>query len=162
MRRNLGLALLVTLLCGPLAFSQHLQRDPVKPAFDSPRLIEAVDSVFIEDLTWMEVRDAMRAGKKTVIVATGGIEQNGPFLAANKHNIVLRGTTEAIARKLGNTLVAPIIGFVPEGQIDPPSSHMAYPSTVDRRVSMLPRAWVRAHHFDWRQRWKPERSEGCC
>ncbi|RLT09505.1 MAG: creatininase family protein, partial [Planctomycetota bacterium] len=59
-----------------------------------------------------------------------GIEQNGPYLAANKHNVVLRGTTDAIARKLGNTLVAPIIGFVPEGDIDPPTVHMKYPSTV--------------------------------
>ncbi|MDB5388231.1 MAG: hypothetical protein JWM11_3877, partial [Planctomycetaceae bacterium] len=98
--------------------------------FNAPRPIEAVDSVFIQDLTWMEVRDAMRAGKKTVIVSTGGIEQNGPYLVADKHNIVLRGTTEAIARKLGNALVAPIVGFVPEGEIDPPGLHMSYPTTV--------------------------------
>jgi len=43
-----------------------------------PRPIEAHDSVFIEELTWPEVRDALRAGKTTVIVATGGVEQNGP------------------------------------------------------------------------------------
>ena len=103
---------------------------PVNPDPNGPRPIDAVDSVFIEDMTWMEVRDAMKAGKDTVLVATGGIEQNGPYLAANKHNVVLRGTTEAIARKLGNTLVAPIIGFVPEGDIDPPTVHMHYPSTV--------------------------------
>jgi creatinine amidohydrolase/Fe(II)-dependent formamide hydrolase-like protein len=104
--------------------------DPVKPDPDSPRPIAAVDSVFIEDLTWMEVRDAMRAGKTTAIVATGGVEQNGPFLVAGKHNVILRATTEAIARKLGNALVAPIVPFVPEGDIDPPSSHMLYPSTI--------------------------------
>lgn len=130
MRRNLVLAVLVVVIAGPLAFSQAPKPDPVKPDFNSPRPIEAADSVFIEDLTWMEVRDAMRAGKKTVIVSTGGIEQNGPYLVANKHNIVLRGTTDAIARKLGNALVAPIIGFVPEGDIDPPKLHMPYPSTV--------------------------------
>ena len=64
----------------------------------------------------MEVRDALKAGKDTVIVATGGVEQNGPYLATGKHNNVLRATTEAIARKLGNTLVAPIVAFVPEGE----------------------------------------------
>jgi creatinine amidohydrolase/Fe(II)-dependent formamide hydrolase-like protein len=94
------------------------------------RPIEAADTLFIEDMTWMEVRDAMRAGKDTVIVATGGIEQNGPYLVAGKHNIVLRAMTGAIAKKLGNALVAPIVGFVPEGQIDPPTEHMKYPSTV--------------------------------
>ncbi len=104
--------------------------DPVAPDPNSPRPIEAVDSVFIEDLTWMEIRDALRAGKDTVIVSTGGVEQNGPYLVTGKHNVVLRGLTEAIARKLGNALVAPIVPFVPEGDIDPPTSHMKYPGTI--------------------------------
>jgi creatinine amidohydrolase/Fe(II)-dependent formamide hydrolase-like protein len=86
--------------------------------------------VFIEELTWMEVRDAMKGGVDTVIVATGGVEQNGPYLATGKHNYVLRGTTEAIAKKLGKTLVAPIVPFVPEGDISPPTLHMKYPGTI--------------------------------
>jgi creatinine amidohydrolase/Fe(II)-dependent formamide hydrolase-like protein len=98
------------------------------------RPIAARDSVFIEELTWIEVRDALRAGKDTVLIATGGVEQNGPYLAAGKHNYVLRATTEAIARKLGNTLVAPIVPFVPEGNISPPSGHMKYPSTISVRA----------------------------
>jgi creatinine amidohydrolase/Fe(II)-dependent formamide hydrolase-like protein len=104
--------------------------DPVAPDPNSPRPLEAVDSVFIEDLTWMEIRDALKAGADTVIVATGGIEQNGPYIVTAKHNYVLKGTTEAIARKLGKTLVAPIVPFVPEGDIDPPSLHMKYPGTI--------------------------------
>ncbi len=102
----------------------------MNPDPNMARPIEALDSVFLEELTWLEVRDAMRAGKTTAIVATGGIEQNGPYLALGKHNYVLRGTTEAIARKLGNTLVAPIVAFVPEGDIDPPSGHMRFPGTI--------------------------------
>ena len=104
--------------------------DPVSPDPETPRPIEAVDTVFIEDMTWMEVRDSMRSGKDTVIVATGGVEQNGPYLVTGKHNVVLRGTTESIARKLGNALVAPIVPFVPEGDIDPPTGHMKYPGTI--------------------------------
>ena len=100
------------------------------PDPNGPRPIDGVDSVFLEELTWMEVRDAMRAGKTTVIVATGGIEQNGPYLALGKHNYVLRATTEAIARKLGDALVAPIVPFVPEGDIEPPTGHMKYPGTI--------------------------------
>jgi creatinine amidohydrolase/Fe(II)-dependent formamide hydrolase-like protein len=107
--------------------------DPIRPDPQSPRPIDAVDSVFIEDLTWMEVRDALQAGKDTVIVATGGVEQNGPYLVTGKHNVVLRGTTAAIARKLGGTLVAPIVPFVPEGDIDPPTQHMLYPGTISVR-----------------------------
>jgi len=104
--------------------------DPVAPDPASPRPIDAVNSVFIEDLTWMEIRDALKNGVDTAIVATGGIEQNGPYLVTGKHNVVLRGTTEAIARKLGKTLVAPIVPFVPEGDISPPSLHMKYPGTI--------------------------------
>ena len=95
--------------------------------------IAARDSVFIEELTWIEVRDAIRAGKTTVIIATGGVEQNGPYLASGKHNYVLRATTEAIARKLGNTLVAPVVAFVPEGDISPPTGHMKYHATISVR-----------------------------
>tara|TARA_B100000029_G_scaffold503723_2_gene581229 strand:+ start:1155 stop:1982 length:828 start_codon:yes stop_codon:yes gene_type:complete len=104
--------------------------DPVSPDFNGKRPIAAADTVFIADMTWMEVRDAMRAGKDTVIIATGGIEQNGPYLVANKHGVVLKAMTESIARTLGNALVAPIVDFVPEGDIKPPTVHMKYPSTV--------------------------------
>jgi creatinine amidohydrolase/Fe(II)-dependent formamide hydrolase-like protein len=117
-------------LCLPAALLLAAIPDPVAPDPNSPRPIEAVESVFIEDLTWMEVRDAMKQGVDTVLIATGGVEQNGPYLVTGKHNFVLRGTTEAIARKLGKTLVAPIVPFVPEGDIDPPTSHMKYPGTI--------------------------------
>jgi creatinine amidohydrolase len=107
--------------------------NPMRPDPNAPRPIDPVDSVFLEELTWMEVRDAMRAGKTTAIIATGGIEQNGPYLALGKHNYVLRATTEAIARKLGNALVAPVVPFVPEGDIDPPTGHMLYPGSISVR-----------------------------
>jgi len=75
----------------------------------TPRPIAAVDSVWIEELTYLEVRDAMKAGKTNALIVTGSTEQNGPYLVGAKHNIVLRQTGEAIARKLGNALVAPIV-----------------------------------------------------
>jgi creatinine amidohydrolase len=96
----------------------------------TPRTIDGADTVFMEEMTWMEIRDALKAGKDTVIVATGGLEQNGPYLVSAKHNIILRATTEALARKLGNALVSSIIQFVPEGDIDPPTGMMRYPGTI--------------------------------
>jgi len=99
----------------------------------SPRPIEALNSVWIEELTWMEVRDAIAAGKTMAIVPTGGIEPNGPYVATGKHNYVLQGACEALARRLGNALCAPIVKFVPEGDIDTPSSHMRYPGTISMR-----------------------------
>ncbi len=97
------------------------------------RPIDALNSVWIEELTWMEVRDALREGKTTAIISTGGIEQNGPYLATGKHNYVLTGACEGIARKLGNALCAPVLKLVPEGDIDSPSGHMRYPGTISLR-----------------------------
>src|SRR5918993_5186971 len=95
-------------------------RNPYNCA-DAPNPIPAPNTVWLEEMTWMDVRDAMKAGKTTVIVSTGGIEPNGPWLALGKHNYVLQANCEAIARKLGNALCAPIVPFVPEGGLDPKS-----------------------------------------
>ncbi len=111
------------------AFGQD-KPDPVTPDPNGARPIAAADTLFIDEMTWMEVRDAMKAGKDSVIVAAGGIEQNGPYVVTGKHNVVLRATTQAIARKLGNALIAPIVGFAPEGDFDPPTDHMKYPGTI--------------------------------
>lgn len=124
-----------SLLTAMLAVALVLAAGPVAaqgrgPALDKPRPIDAVDTVFIEDMTWMEVRDAIQSGKTTAVVASGGVEQNGPYLVTGKHNVVLRGATEVIARELGNALVAPILKLVPEGDFDPPTGHMRYPGTV--------------------------------
>jgi len=117
-----------------LGFSLFVTYHGFAQNLEEPRPIPGVNSVFMEELTWMEIRDAIKDGKTTVIVATGGIEQNGPFVATGKHNYVLQVTTEAIARKLGNALVAPIVKFVPEGSIDPPSGHMKYAGTISLRM----------------------------
>lgn len=93
-------------------------------------LAQPPDTVFIEELTWTEVRDAIKAGTTTVILATGGTEQNGPHMVLGKHNFIIRHTAEQIARRLGNTLVAPVVSYVPEGNIDPPSGHMRFPGAI--------------------------------
>ena len=91
---------------------------------------DAPDTVFLEDLTWTEVRDAIRAGKTTIIIPAGGTEQNGPHMALGKHNARVRVLSERIARSLGDALVAPVIAYVPEGGIAPPTGHMRFPGTI--------------------------------
>jgi creatinine amidohydrolase len=100
---------------------------------DTPNPLPAVNTVWLEEMTWMDVRDALKAGKTTVIIPTGGFEPNGPWLALGKHNYVLQANCEAIARKLGNALCAPVVKFVPEGDIERKSSHMASPGTISMR-----------------------------
>src|SRR6201993_2773790 len=90
----------------------------------------AADTVFLEELTWTELRDQIRAGKTTIIIPIGGTEQNGAHMALGKHNFRVRYLSEKIARALGNALVAPVIAYVPEGGLAPPTGHMRFPGTI--------------------------------
>jgi creatinine amidohydrolase len=91
---------------------------------------EESGSVFLEDLTWTELRDEIGAGKTTIIVPIGGTEQNGPAMALGKHNRRVKLLSERIAVVLGNALVAPVIAYVPEGALNPPSGHLRFPGTI--------------------------------
>ena len=97
---------------------------------EAPALAQAPPSVFLEDFTWTELRDAIGAGKTTIIVPIGGTEQNGPAMALGKHNVRVRILSEKIAQALGNAIVAPVIAYVPEGGITPPTEHMRFPGTI--------------------------------
>lgn len=93
-------------------------------------LAQSAGSVFLEELTWTELRDLVHSGKTTIIVPIGGVEQSGPDMALGKHNVRVKALTERIARVLGNALIAPVIAYVPEGGINPPTAHMRFPGTI--------------------------------
>ncbi len=139
----LGMGVMV-LAAGVFAGAQQRQQDPKSMGGgdcaanpyncrDTANPLPKADTVWLEEMTWMDVRDAMAAGKTTVIIPTGGHEPNGPWLALGKHNYVLTANCDAIARKMGNALCAPVIKHVPEGNIDPPSGHMSSPGTITLR-----------------------------
>lgn len=104
---------------------------------DAPNPLPPSGGVYIPDLTWMEVRDAVADGKTTLFVPIGGIEQNGPFLALSKHDLIAREVAQRVAVAHGDALVAPVVSFVPEGDIFPKSGHMHYAGTVSVRDSTL-------------------------
>lgn len=87
-------------------------------------------TVFIDDLTWTELRAAIASGKTTIIVPIGGTEQNGPHMTLGKHNARVTALAQKIAQALGNALVAPTLAYVPEGGVNPPTSHMRFPGTI--------------------------------
>ena len=138
MKMMLSLAML--LMVAPLS-GQRPERHPmsmgggdcaanVYNCSDTPNPLPTANTVWIEEMTWMDVRDALDAGKTTAIISTGGVEPNGPWLVTGKHNYVLAKNCEAIARKLGDALCAPILKFVPEGSIEPQTGHMTSPGTI--------------------------------
>lgn len=87
-------------------------------------------SVDIKDLTWLEVRTAVDAGYTTVLVPTGGIEQNGAHMVLGKHDYIVGHAAREIALGLGRTLVAPVVSYVPEGEHEPPTGHMRFAGTL--------------------------------
>jgi creatinine amidohydrolase/Fe(II)-dependent formamide hydrolase-like protein len=109
------------------ALALALAAMPPTRAGDAPA---AADTVQLEALTWTELRERIAAGTTTVLLPVGGTEQSGPYVALGKHNVRARVLAEAIARRLGNAVVAPVLAYVPEGAIRPPAGHMRYAGTI--------------------------------
>lgn len=91
---------------------------------------ETMETVWIEEMTWGEIQGSMKFGYNNIIIPAAGIEQNGPHVPLNKHRLVVKNNANAIARRLGNTLVAPVIDFVPEGNIETREGHMNFAGTI--------------------------------
>ena len=87
-------------------------------------------SLQLEELTWTELRERIAGGATTVLIPIGGTEQSGPHMALGKHNMRAKALAVRIAERLGNALVAPVVAYVPEGAIEPPTQHMRYPGTI--------------------------------
>ncbi|MBU6367561.1 MAG: creatininase family protein [Gemmatimonadetes bacterium] len=120
----------------PLAFlTLLLSAAPAAAQEDAP-------PVFLDELTWTEVRDRQQGGTRTILIATAGQEQKGPHMVDGEHKFALQYTAPRIARALGDALVAPIITYVPEGSWEAPlRGHMAKPGTItlpeDRFIELL-------------------------
>jgi creatinine amidohydrolase/Fe(II)-dependent formamide hydrolase-like protein len=98
-----------------------------------PALAEDIKTdqiVELGELTSSEVRDRIAAGTKTILIPIGGTEQSGPYVVLGKHNFRVKYLADKIADQLGNALVAPVIAYVPEGAINPPTSHMRFVGTI--------------------------------
>ena len=119
------------LLTTVLGLALACQPAPESPAAEAPAAQQRpVDTVFIEEMTWTEIRAAIDSGKTTLIIPTAGTEQNGPHMVMGKHRYIIEMAADRIARQLGNALVAPTVTYVPEGNIDPPSGHMRYAGSI--------------------------------
>mgnify|MGYP001476806706 CR=1 FL=1 len=86
------------------------QRIPAPYSYEMVRPVAMADNVWMSELTILEMRDlVLQYGYTTALILNGTMESNGPYLTTGKHNHVLKVTGDAIARTLGETLVAPII-----------------------------------------------------
>jgi creatinine amidohydrolase len=69
--------------------------------------------VEFEMMTWVEVKDALAAGKTTALIYTGGTEQRGPQNVNGGHNLMARETVKQIALRLGNAIAMPVLPYTP-------------------------------------------------
>ena len=126
---------LIALALVSVSAQQRSSGPPTAPSGKPP------DTVFLEDLTWAEMRDLIKAGTTTVIIGTAGTEQKGPHMVDGEHKFVMEYTADKIARALGKTVVAPVVTYVPEGSWENPGGHMTKPGTItlpeDRFVELL-------------------------
>jgi creatinine amidohydrolase len=114
MKRLLALSLALPLVA-------QAQRLPA----ENPKLLAPP---YMEAMSWVDIRDAIRGGKKVAVIATGGVEQNGPHMTLGKHNDIITFAAGMIAAQL-NGLVAPTVKWVPEGNI-PRANTSAQPGTI--------------------------------
>src|SRR6266496_4301694 len=137
MTNRVRIAAFIAVLVSPLIVAA--QRPANAPATATSG--KAPDTVTLEELTWAEVRDLIKAGTTTIIVGTAGTEQKGPHMVDGEHKFVMEYTGEKIARAIGKTLFAPVVTYVPEGSWENPTGHMAKPGTItlpdDRFTELL-------------------------
>jgi len=84
------------------------------PAFAQTKApAKKAPNVEFEMMTWPEVKEALAAGKTTALVYTGGTEQRGPQNVNGGHTLMGREIAKAIALRLGNALVLPVLPYTP-------------------------------------------------
>ena len=66
-------------------------------------------TVLMEEMTWKEIKQDVESGKDTAILVAASIEQHGPHLPTATDTIIGYALAEAVAKKLGCALVAPVI-----------------------------------------------------
>lgn len=90
-----------------------------------------MDEIRIENMNWMDIKEAIESGYKTVVVGVGSNEQHGPHLPTKTDGFIGDILSFEIAKKLGNALQAPAIRV---GCSDP---HLSFAGTISLRESTL-------------------------
>lgn len=128
---RVGLWILIGAVCLGVGILANWPDDPKaevvpapRPTISWPPLEKPLPSLWLEELTWTEIAQAQAAGYDSVLIATGGTEQNGPHLPTGKHNAIVRFAAQEIATRRGRTLLAPVMAYVPE------QPHQNFPGTI--------------------------------
>lgn len=86
------------------------------------------EKVLMEEMSWIEIQAALDAGKNTVLIMAGAIEQHGPHLPTGTDTMLGYERGARLARALENALVAPVI------RPGLSQHHMHFPGTITIKV----------------------------
>src|SRR3954463_15044938 len=75
--------------------------------------VRPTSEVEFDMMTWPEVKAAIKGGKPTALIYTGGTEQRGPQNVNGGHNLMAKETVRAIALRLGNAIALPVLPYTP-------------------------------------------------
>jgi creatinine amidohydrolase len=81
-------------------------------------------SIYLEELTWPDVKAAMQEGFDTVVFAIGATEQHGPHLPLACDTLIGGTLSELVAQRLERALIAPTV------RVGCSQHHMAFPGTM--------------------------------
>lgn len=81
-------------------------------------------SIYLEELSWPDVKAAMQGGVDTVIFAVGSTEQHGPHLPLACDTLIGESLAAMGAERLGQALVAPAV------RVGCSEHHMEFPGTI--------------------------------
>lgn len=88
-------------------------------------------SLWLAELTWPEVEQAVAAGYDNLLLMLGATEQHGPHLPLATDSLIAQELAQVVAEKLGKILIAPV---VPLGTSD---EHMDFAGTLSLSKSTL-------------------------
>ena len=100
MKKTLALAAALPFVAS-LAFAQGAR----------PSSFNANDTVDLELITHTELTERLKNGWTSVFIVTGGTEERGPQDVLGGHNILAKNHATMAAKKLGHTIVAPVLPF---------------------------------------------------
>lgn len=88
------------------------------------------DRIWLQDLTWEEIRDYIETGGRTILLPFGSTEQHGPHLPVGTDTLVAITLAEDAAARAGILAAPPLwFGWSPH--------HMVLPGTITIRPELL-------------------------
>lgn len=90
-----------------------------------------MNTILLDEMTWPEVRDALKNGFRTVVFAISATEQHGLHMPLATDALLGDWLARTVAARLGNSLVAPTI------RVGCSSHHMSFPGTISLEEATL-------------------------